>query len=164
MLALTIYSRCVLVCVIICFMGEEKKILGIDFGERRIGLAIAEHGLAEPLAIIEVSGPPSLKLRRAVLQIVKICKQEEIQEIVLGLPLDSEGLVGPAAKKAKKFGQRLAKETGRKIIFWDETLTSEEALSKMIETGKGQKSRRRLDDISAAIILQEFLDSRRFKN
>lgn len=133
-------------------MSEEGKVLGIDFGERRIGLAIAEGQLAEPLAIVEVSGPPSLKLRRAVSQIVKICSQEKIREIVLGLPSGSD--------RVKEFGQELVKATGLKVVFWDETLTSEEALDKMIQAGKGQKSRRRLDDISAAIILQEYLDSK----
>jgi len=119
------------------------KILGIDFGERRIGLAIAESGLAEPFSIIEVSDPLS--------QIVKICEQEKIQKIVLGLP--------PGSEKIKKFGRRLMEKTGLEVIFWDETLTSEEALTKMIQAGRPQRKRRRLDDISAALILQEYLDS-----
>ena len=140
-------------------MDEEGKILGVDFGERRIGLAIAINNLAEPLSIIEVD-PPSPRLRGAVQKIVKICQEEQIQEIVLGLPLNSEGQIGPAAKKVKEFGQSLGRETGLKIIFWDETLTSEEALSKMIEAGRPQKKRRRLDDVAAALILQEYLDSK----
>ena len=124
-------------------MSGEGKVLGIDFGERRIGLAVAEGGLAEPLAIIEVGGPLS--------RIVKICEQEKIQKIVLGLPRDSQ--------RVKNFGQRLAKETGLKVIFWDEALTSEEALAKMIQAGRPQRKRRHLDDVVAALILQEYLDS-----
>lgn len=126
-------------------MSKEKKILGVDFGERRIGLAVAEGRLAEPFSILEVTDPLS--------QIVKICEQEKIEKIVLGLPLGS--------KKIKKFGQKLAAATKLKIVFWDETLTSEEALAKMIQAGKSRKRRRKLDDISAAIILQEYLDSQR---
>ena len=130
--------------------------MGVDFGEKRIGLAIATNNLAEPSSIIEVDS-----LDTAIERIVKICQQEKIKEIILGLPLDSEGRVGPAAKKVKEFGQKLIKETGLKTTFWDETLTSEEALAKMIQAGKGQKARRKLDDVSAAIILQEYLDSKR---
>ena len=127
-------------------MSGEGKVLGIDFGERRIGLAVAEGGLAEPLSIIEVDNQTS-----AVEKIVRVCEREKIEEVVLGLPRDS--------KRVKNFGQKLAEETGIKVIFWNETLTSEEALSKMIEAGRPQQKRRRLDDVSAALILQEYLDS-----
>jgi len=136
-------------------MSEGKKVLGVDFGERRIGLAIAINNLAETFSIIEVDN-----LDAAVEKIAKICQQEKIREIVVGLPLDSEGRVGPAAKKAKAFGRNLGQEAGLEIIFWDETLTSEEALSKMVEAGRPQKKRRRLDDVVAALILQEYLDSK----
>jgi len=125
-------------------MHKDERILGVDFGERRIGLAIAINDLAEPFSIVEVRDPPLLKLRGAIREIAKICQQEEIQKIVLGLPLNSEGQIGPAAKKVKEFGQNLGRETGLKIIFWDEALTSEEALAKMIESGRRQKKRRRL--------------------
>ena len=135
-------------------MDEGRKVLGVDFGEKHIGLAVSINGLVEPFSIVEVKDQIS-----AVEKIAKICQQEKIEEIVFGLPLDSEGKIGPAAKKAEEFGQKLEKETGLKIIFWDETLTSEEALAKMIEAGWRQKRRRKLDDISAAIILQEYLDS-----
>ncbi len=137
-------------------MGEDGKVLGVDFGERRVGLAIATNNLAEPSSIIEVGN-----LDAAVEKLAKICQQEKIKEIVLGLPLDSDGHLGPQAQRAKKFGQKLAEATGLKIIFWDETLTSEEALAKMIQAGKGQKARRKLDDVAAALILQEYLDSRK---
>lgn len=136
-------------------MNGEKSVLGVDFGEKHIGLAVSINGLVAPFSIIEVDN-----LDAAIEKIVKICQQEKIEEIVCGLPLDSEGKIGPAAKKAEEFGQKLGRETGLKIIFWDETLTSEEALAKMIEAGWRQKKRRKLDDIAAAIILQEYLDSK----
>jgi len=140
-------------------MSEDKKVLGVDFGERRIGLAVSRGNLAEPFSVVEVSGPSSLRLRRVVHQLAKICKQEKIQQVVLGLPLDSRGQLGPQARKVKSFGQKLAQETGLEIIFWDETLTSREALAKMIEAGRPQRKRRRRDDVAAALILQEYLDS-----
>ncbi len=108
---------------------------------------MAESDLAEPLTIIEVDNQT-----RAIKDIAKTCSQEKIQEIVLGLPSGSD--------RVKKFGQALSDATGLKVIFWDETLTSEEALAKMIQAGRGRKKRRRLDAVSAALILQEYLDSK----
>ena len=93
-------------------MSEGKKVLGVDFGERRIGLAIAINNLAEPFSIIEVNN-----LDAAVGKIAKVCQQEKIREIVVGLPLDSQGQVGPAAKKIKKFGQELSGATGLKVVL-----------------------------------------------
>ncbi len=137
-------------------MSAERKVLGVDFGEKRIGLAVSRGQLAEPLSIVEVTNQNS-----AVEEITKTCQQEKIEEIVLGLPLDSDGQVGPAAQKVKEFGQKLTKETGLKVIFWDEALTSEEALAKMVEAGRPRQKRRHLDDVVAALILQEYLDSQR---
>jgi len=125
--------------------------LGVDFGKRRIGLAIAAGGLAEPLLIVDSAA--------AILKIAKICKEEKIEQIVLGLPLSSNGELGPMAKSAKSFGQKLGRATGLDIVFWDETLTSREALGKMTEAGRPQKKRRHLDDAAAALLLQEYLDA-----
>ncbi len=120
--------------------------MGVDLGEKRVGLAITEGRLAEPLAIVEVEKPDLL-----IKKIQEICQQEKIQKIVLGLPSGSA--------KVKKFGQKLAATTGLEVVFWDETLTSEEALTKMIQAGRPQRKRRHLDDVVAALILQEYLDS-----
>lgn len=121
--------------------------MGVDFGEKRVGLAITEGQLAEPFSIIGVDDQTS-----AIGKIKEICQQEKIQKIILGLPSNTP--------KVKKFGQKLAKATELDIVFWDETLTSEEALDKMIQAGRPQKKRRHLDDVVAALILQEYLDSR----
>lgn len=130
-------------------MDENREnVLAIDFGERRIGLAVAEGGLAEPFLILEVKNQDD-----ALAKILKICRREKVSKLLLGLP-------GPEAKKVQDFGEKLREKTGLPLVFWDETLTSQEALSKMIEAGRRQKKRRRLDDVAAAMILQEYLDSR----
>ena len=125
--------------------------MAVDFGEKRIGLAVSAGDLAEPYSIVDSAS--------VVEKIAEICEQERIEKIIVGLPLDSEGQIGPAAKKAKEFGQKLSAAPGLKVTFWDETLTSEEALSKMVEAGRPQKKRRHLDDVVAALILQEYLES-----
>jgi len=122
-------------------------ILGVDFGLKRIGLALADSGLAEPLKIINNTNCVEK-------EIVKICHQYEISRIIVGLP------EGPLVGKIKKFGRRLNKFTGLPVGFQDETLTSKLALDRMIEAGKRQKARRQKDAVAAALILQDYLQSK----
>lgn len=118
------------------------KILGIDYGEKKIGLAIADGPLAEPLSIIGS--------RNWELGIRRICEEQGIEKIVVGV---SEGKM---AEKAKQFGRRLAEVVSLPIGYHDETLTTQEAIAKMEEIGKRLKAE---DAISAALILQSYLDT-----
>jgi len=123
------------------------KILAIDYGLKKIGLALTEGDLAEPLSVI--SHQPSVFKK-----ISGICQKHGVEKIVIGLP------EGKMVKKVKEFGQKVAKLTGLPVIFQDETLTSKEAIAKMIEAGRGRKTRREKEDaIAAAIILQTYLNS-----
>lgn len=120
------------------------SILGIDFGLKKIGLAIAEEKLPSPLGVIRNSSGVFSK-------IVKICQEKGVKKIVIGL---SEGRLMP---KIKKFAQRIAQESGLPVEFQDETLTSEEATAKMIAAGKKRQKRRNLEDAAAAAcILEEY--------
>lgn len=125
------------------------KILGIDFGLRKIGLAIAEDGFIQP---IKTLGDPS----KFVKEVAKICQENKIALIVIGI---SEGII---AKRAKAFADKLAKLVDLPLDFQDETLTTQEAIAKMIAIGKGKKARRELEDAyAAACILEEYLAERR---
>lgn len=117
------------------------KYLGIDFGKRKIGLALGEGILAEPYRIID-NGNWEIVIK-------KVCEEEKIEKIIIGI---SEG---ESAKKAKDFGSQIEK-LGIPVEYFDETLTTHDALVKMKEA----KSKRQDEDaISAAIILQNYLDS-----
>jgi putative Holliday junction resolvase len=133
--------------------GGRVKLLGVDYGERRIGLAIAEGSLAEPLAIVDVRNR-----KGALEKIAQICRQEEISQIVIGLPRDPEGNLTIEDRKIVDLARELRKLLGCPVVFGDETLTSQEAVRKMVEVGKPRRKRRRLDDVAAALILQEYLD------
>lgn len=123
------------------------KILAIDYGLKRIGLAISEADLAQPLTVIS-------RTDQSVARIARICREKKIDRIVIGLPQ------GKLVAKIKKFGQQLAQEAKIPLIFQDERLTSQEATARMIEAGKKQKSRRENQDaVAAAIILQDYLDA-----
>jgi putative Holliday junction resolvase len=119
------------------------NLLGIDFGEKKIGLALATGPLAEPIGVIKNS-----KLKS---QISKLCQDHGIEKIVIGI---SEGTM---AEKTKKFSQELAEIMGLPIEFQDETLTTNEAIVKMKEAGKKIKNIDE-DSFSAALILQSYLD------
>jgi putative Holliday junction resolvase len=128
------------------------KILGIDFGTKRIGLAIAQEGLVTPLVVITCGSRHSpIRLIRLISQIGQICQEEGVEKIVVGV---SEGR---SAKEAKAFGQKLAKK-GWPVEFADETLTTAAALVKMKTVGKKWKDK--ADAIAAALILENYLSTK----
>jgi len=123
--------------------------LGIDFGLKRIGLAFSDSSLATPLIVL-------VNHQSVVFKISRLCRKHQIEKIVIGLP---EGML---KKKVKKFGQKLALASSLPVVYQDETLTSQEAIAKMIEAGKGKEKRRKFQDAAAAaIILQSYLDTKR---
>lgn len=124
------------------------KYLGVDFGLRRIGLAISEGNLASPWQVLEAKS-----FLDAVEKTVKVIKEGEFEKIVVGLP---EGKMG---KNVAGFVKAL-KRQGFKVETFEETLSSKRALEVMIEQGVQQKKRRHEDAYSAAEILQNYLDSK----
>jgi putative Holliday junction resolvase len=117
------------------------KILGIDWGRSKIGLALSDGPLSEPLGII--------RNKNWQAAIKRICEEQGIETIVVGV---AEGAI---AEPQKSFGKKIEKIVGLPVVFQDETLTSFEAIAKMKEVGKKIKDE---DAISAAIILQNYLD------
>lgn len=123
------------------------RILAVDYGLKKIGLAITEGELVEPLAVIE-------RTDRSVQKIARICQEKEIDKIVVGLP------EGKLVATIKQFAQQLAAEAEIPLVFQDERLTSQEAIVKMIEAGKRRGSRQKKEDaVAAAIILQDYLET-----
>ena len=122
--------------------------LGIDFGLRRIGLAVSEGSLASPLKTIEVKS-----FKDAVEKILDLVNRENYEEIIIGLP---EGKIG---KTVSGFIKALRKN-GLKVKEADETLSSKDALRVMIDQGIPKGKRKVNDEFAAAIILQNYLDSK----
>jgi len=135
------------------------RILGIDFGLKRIGLA-----LSDPMGII---ASPLKTLARTsedadILDIVAIVKAEEVSAIVVGLPKNMDGTEGDSAVFARDFGDKLSAATGVNIIFKDERLSSVSANRVLDEAGMHWKKRKEVvDTMAAQIILQSYLDIRR---
>jgi len=128
-------------------MTTYKKILAVDFGTVRIGLAISRASLAEPLSVIPNN-------EDAVNQIAAICQAEGIEELVVGL---SENTM---AELTKQFAAKLQAETNLPLEFADETLSSYDAHQHLKQTGKTKPNQRSIvDSLAAAGFLQEYLDT-----
>ena len=135
---------------------QIKKILCLDVGDARIGLAVSDGlmSMAHPLEVVErAKGQPARK-------IACLARQIEADLILVGLPLNMDGSQGPQAHKALGFAEQLRQETpGTKIATWDERLTTRHARELRIEAGAGKKKRAQpVDALSAALILQNYLD------
>jgi putative holliday junction resolvase len=136
------------------------RILGLDYGDRHIGLALSDLlGLtAQPLSTIELEGNNAA--RQAVFR--ELVRRHEIGLIVVGMPLRMDGSEGTRAEKTRAFAAWLEKAAGVPIAFWDERLTTHQALRSVQEQKVRLKDKRSVvNQIAAVIILQGYLESRR---
>jgi len=136
------------------------RVLGIDFGDARIGLAASDPSgsIALPLDTLERVGP-----RQDVERIARRVRELEARVVVVGLPKLLSGAEGRQAALTREFADRLARRLGDvPVELWDERLTTAEAERTMISGGVGRRRRKtRVDPIAAALILQGYLDARR---
>jgi putative Holliday junction resolvase len=138
--------------------GVYMKVLGIDHGTTRIGLAISDPlGIvATPLRTIEAEG--------AVEKIKKIVEQERVTKIVLGYPKKMDGTIGPAAQAVEEFQKQLKGVVDAPVTLWDERLTTAEATKRLIEADVSRAKRKEVVDQTAAVfILQGYLDSKQIQ-
>ncbi len=139
------------------------RTLAIDLGTRRVGLALSDEGgrYATPYETVIVSSP-----KNAIEQILPVVTREGVERLLVGLPLNMDDSVGPAARNAIAWGQALASRCETPVIFVDERLSSFTAEQDLADRKRGgqrltRKGRKRqLDALAAAGFLQEFLDGR----
>jgi putative Holliday junction resolvase len=132
------------------------RILGLDVGDRRIGLALSDSGgiLASPLTIIEHT--TELQDIEAIL---KISQERGAERIIVGLPRLMNGDIGPQAQKVQAFAEVIRAHTQIPIEYRDERLTTVTAQRLKQETGSRKKNRNiRYDAMAAAVILQDYLE------
>ncbi len=137
-----------------------QRILGIDPGQKRIGLALSDVGLAvaSPFGTLARG-----KLASIVATIRGIARAEHVHGLVIGLPLSMDGSFGPAAQAARDWGRDLSEATELPAVMWDERLSSEAVNRFLIDRADlGRKKRGEVvDRASAAWILQGALDAMR---
>lgn len=139
-------------------MRPAGRILGVDYGKRRIGLAVSDETatLARPLATAEVAG------RRAAAEVVaEAARREGARAVVLGDPRHMDGRESTLGGEVRLLARRIeALLPGVPVVLWDERLTSHEAeaiLKERQERLRGRKGR--LDQVAAAVLLQSYLDA-----
>ena len=132
-----------------------SRVLAVDWGTRRVGLAISDPSrrVARPLETLILSTPGDAPER-----IAQLARHEQAALIVLGLPLTADGEERTSAGQVRRLGDAL-RERGFEIAYVDERWTSEEARELAIAKGERRGDKGRLDQLTALIMLQEYLDA-----
>ena len=138
------------------------RIIALDHGSRRIGVAISDEMkiLAQPLEYI-----PAEPFEGVTKRLDELLSANQVELIVIGLPRNMDGTYGPAAEKVREFVAAIQPSVGVPIKFWDERLTSVQANRALIEGGaRRDKRKQKVDQTAAAILLQSYLDSAALRN
>ena len=140
-------------------MTELGRVLAIDLGDKRVGLAVSD-----PLGIT-AQGLDTLQRRGDRVDIEALratCAEREVASIVVGLPRNMDGSEGPRAQKSRAFARRLQEATGLPVFLWDERLSSAEAERVLIEADVSRQKRKLvIDRMAAQVILQGYLEAGR---
>ncbi len=133
------------------------RILGLDLGERRVGVALSDLlGMtAQPLCTLEVTGP-----RMMVERIVSLVTEHEVERIVVGLPLNQDGTQGPRAERTRELVGLLQAQLDLPVDYVDERFSSREAQRVLSQApAKVRRDKTAIDRIAASLILQQYLDT-----
>ena len=133
------------------------KIMGIDYGDARTGVALSDLlcSLVGSTTVV-----PSRNREKAVADIVRIAKENQVGTIVVGLPRNMDGSEGPRAELCREFAQILGEATGITIVMWDERRTTVEAHNILSQHNyHGQKRKNTVDAVAASLILEGCLNS-----
>lgn len=135
------------------------RVLGIDLGDRRIGLAVSDKLLFTAQALGFYQPENEEKDKKYFIDLVS---RYEVSKIVLGLPLRMNGTFGTRAQKTQEFAQWLEKMVNLPVVLWDERLTTKQTLRILSEQKINPKKKKAIkDQISAVIILSSYLESQR---
>jgi len=133
--------------------------MGLDIGERRIGVALSDPLgiMASALTVIERTTDDA-----AIKQIVELARQNDVERFVIGLPRSLDGSLGKQAQTVEAFIELLKSHTELPVITWDERFSTVAAEKTLLEAGmKRDKRKRHRDAVAAAFILQGYLDRER---
>ena len=136
-----------------------KRIMGIDYGDARTGVALSDLlcSIVGSTCVV-----PSRNTEKAVADIVRMAKESDVGTIVVGLPRNMNGSEGPRAELCREFAARLERETGLEVVLWDERRTTVEAHNILSQHNyHGKKRKDTVDAVAASLILEGYLNSRK---
>ena len=136
-----------------------KRIMGIDYGDARTGVAISDLLCTIVGSALVV---PSRNADKAVADIVRLARENDVGTIVVGLPRNMDGTEGPRAELCRAFADRLREETGLQVDMWDERRTTVEAHNILSQHNyHGKKRKDTVDAVAASLILEGYLAFRK---
>lgn len=137
------------------------RIMGLDFGSKTVGVAISDSLLVTAQGVEIIRRKEENKLRQTLARIEELIVENEVQEIVLGLPKNMNATEGDRVTLTREFKDKLERRTGLPVVMWDERLTTVAADKAMMEAGIRREHRKDyVDMIAATLILQGYLDYR----
>ncbi len=141
-----------------CFLGDDMKVMALDYGDARTGVAISDDlGLLAGETLVL----PSWNHEKLVEGVVSLAESRGVETVALGLPRNMDGTEGPRAEKSRAFAAELEAKA-LKVVFVDERRTTVEAHGILSEAGKrGKKRRERIDAVAATLILETYLNGLR---
>lgn len=140
----------------------KARLIGLDLGTKTIGLALSDlgRGIASPMETIKRK-----KFTLDAEKLLKVCEEQEVGGIILGLPLNMDGSEGPRAQATRAFARNLSSKTDLPITYWDERLSTAAVTRTLLEADSSRAKRAEVvDKMAAAYILQGFLDRLGFMN
>jgi putative Holliday junction resolvase len=141
---------------------DRGRVLAIDAGERRVGVALSDETrlLASPVTVLDRRAG----LAPVLAALTALATQERVTEIVVGLPLNADGTTGRQAKRAEQFARVVERVLGLPTTLWDERLSTraaEEVIRAQGRSTRRARTKGQVDAVAAAVILQDFLDAER---
>ncbi|MBQ8821199.1 MAG: Holliday junction resolvase RuvX [Lachnospiraceae bacterium] len=137
------------------------RIMGLDFGSKTVGVALSDPLLITAQGLEIIRRKEENKLRQTLARIEEIIVENQVEEIVLGLPKNMNDTEGERVSLTMEFKEKLERRTGLPVHMWDERLTTVAADKAIMEAGIRRENRKDyVDMIAATLILQGFLDKR----
>jgi putative Holliday junction resolvase len=138
-------------------LGRHQRLLGLDLGEKTVGLALSDPGLsvASPITTIRRT-----KFTADAKELLRIVAERQVGGLVIGLPLNMDGSEGPRCQSVRQFAVNLSKLQDLPVLFWDERLSTVAVERNMIDADMSRAKRAKVvDQAAAAFILQGVLDA-----
>ena len=135
------------------------RVMALDMGEKTIGVAVSDSTMliAQGVEIIKRKS-----LEKDLARLKELLQEYEVEEVVVGLPLNMNGSEGPEAQKARNFGEKIRARLKVPLIYWDERLTTMAAERTLLDADLSRAKRKKvIDKMAAVFILQNYLDRKR---